>query len=134
MPLFSFLNIFVLGVASFTEFASNTATANIFLPVLAVTAVEVEIHPLALLLPAVSACPCEFCLRMATLPNALRFLYPARSFQGNDWHPLDLGLPLGFDSSDQIFIRYIHPELGAIDVPCGERRGGRGGLGATLGQ
>ena len=73
MPLFSFLIILVLGTASFTEFASNTATANILLPVLAVTAVEADIHPLALLLPAVAACSCAFCLPMATVPNALVF-------------------------------------------------------------
>jgi len=73
LPLFAFLVVLVFGVTCFTEFASNTATANILLPILAATAVKADLHPLALLLPVAAACSCAFCLPMATVPNALIF-------------------------------------------------------------
>lgn len=71
--LFTFLVVLVLLVATFTEFASNAATANIILPVLAATAVDLNRHPYALLFPAVAACSCAFCFPMATPPNAIVF-------------------------------------------------------------
>ena len=75
-----FLGILIFAVSTFTEFASNTATANVVLPVLAVTAVELDYSPLVFLYPAVAACSCAFCFPMATPPNAIVFSSKRVSF------------------------------------------------------
>ncbi|XP_067904635.1 Na(+)/dicarboxylate cotransporter 3-like [Heterodontus francisci] len=62
-----------LVIASFTEFASNTATSVIFLPVLAELAVRVRVHPLYLMIPGAVSCSFAFMLPVATPPNAIAF-------------------------------------------------------------
>src|SRR5699024_11973136 len=56
-----------------TEFTSNTATATMILPVLAGLAMAVDVHPLALMLPAAMAANCAFMLPVGTPPNAIVF-------------------------------------------------------------
>ncbi|CAE8600538.1 unnamed protein product [Polarella glacialis] len=56
-----------------TEVTSNTATANVMLPILAAVSLEVLLHPLALLLPATVACSFAFMLPVATPPNLIVF-------------------------------------------------------------
>ncbi|CAE8606910.1 unnamed protein product [Polarella glacialis] len=56
-----------------TEVTSNTATANVMLPILAAVSLEVLMHPLALLLPATVACSFAFMLPVATPPNLIVF-------------------------------------------------------------
>lgn len=57
--------------AFLTEFMSNTATANLIMPVLAQLAVELQINPLLLMLSAGFACCYAFMLPVATPPNAI---------------------------------------------------------------
>lgn len=67
-----FILVFVLAfVLFFTEFNSNTATANIMLPLLASTAIAASINPLMLMLPATFACSCAFMMPAATGPNTV---------------------------------------------------------------
>ncbi len=56
-----------------TEFTSNTATASIFMPILAGLAGAVHIHPYILMIPATLAVSCAFVLPVATPPNAIIF-------------------------------------------------------------
>jgi len=64
----------VSGLVTFlTELTSNTATANIVLPVLAGVARAIEVNPLALMLPATVSASCAFMLPVATPPNAIVF-------------------------------------------------------------
>lgn len=56
-----------------TEFTSNTATAQIILPVMAALAVSLKVHPLLFMLPATIAGSMAFMLPVATPPNAIIF-------------------------------------------------------------
>ena len=56
-----------------TELTSNTATAEMFLPVLAALSVAVDTNPLLLMIPATLSCSCAFMLPVATPPNAIVF-------------------------------------------------------------
>lgn len=73
VPFFPFLMILCGMVTTLTEIASNTATAAIILPVLIPAAVEANMTPLSLSVPAVLACSTSFCLPMATAPNSIVF-------------------------------------------------------------
>lgn len=66
--------ILVCGfVMIFTEFNSNTATANILLPVLASMAVAAAINPLLLMIPATVASSLGFMMPAGTGPNTVIF-------------------------------------------------------------
>lgn len=56
-----------------TEITSNTATANIMMPILASTSVGMGIDPLLMMIPAVLSISCAFMLPVATPPNAIIF-------------------------------------------------------------
>jgi sodium-dependent dicarboxylate transporter 2/3/5 len=57
-----------------TEFASNTATTTLMLPILAATAQAMRLDPLLLMVPATfAASVCNFMLPAATGPNAIVF-------------------------------------------------------------
>lgn len=73
LPLFLVLLLVVLFMTFITEINSNTATANIFLPVLATMAIAGQAHPFLLMIPATFACSCAFMLPSGTGPNAVVF-------------------------------------------------------------
>ncbi|XP_042233364.1 solute carrier family 13 member 5-like isoform X2 [Homarus americanus] len=56
-----------------TEVASNTATASILLPVLNEVALNINVNPLYVMLPAAICCSYAFMLPVATPPNAIVF-------------------------------------------------------------
>uniref|UniRef100_A0A671U5K1 Solute carrier family 13 member 3 n=1 Tax=Sparus aurata TaxID=8175 RepID=A0A671U5K1_SPAAU len=60
-------------LAGFTEFASNTATIIIFLPVIAELAIRVSINPLYFMIPATVGCSYAFMLPVSTPPNSIAF-------------------------------------------------------------
>lgn len=68
---FLILAFVIAFVTVLTEFNSNTATANMVLPVLASTAVAASINPLMLMLPATFACTSAFMMPAATGPNTV---------------------------------------------------------------
>ncbi|WP_225035277.1 SLC13 family permease [Winogradskyella sp. SM1960] len=73
---FSFFTILIVVIAFvlvFTEFNSNTASANILLPVLASTAVAASMNPLLFMVPATVVCSCAFMMPAATGPNTVVF-------------------------------------------------------------
>ena len=56
-----------------TNFTSNVAAANVFLPLLNEAAIASGKHPMALLLPGTLACSLCFMFPIATPPNAVAF-------------------------------------------------------------
>uniref|UniRef100_A0A7N8XUR5 Solute carrier family 13 member 3 n=1 Tax=Mastacembelus armatus TaxID=205130 RepID=A0A7N8XUR5_9TELE len=60
-------------LACFTEFASNTATIIIFLPVIAELAIHVSVNPLYFMIPATVGCSYAFMLPVSTPPNSIAF-------------------------------------------------------------
>ncbi|PJB18066.1 MAG: anion transporter, partial [Flavobacteriaceae bacterium CG_4_9_14_3_um_filter_33_16] len=64
----------VIAVVNFlTEITSNLATIAMLLPILAPTAVMLDVHPYLLMVGATIAASCAFMLPVATPPNAVVF-------------------------------------------------------------
>ena len=72
-PSLLVLLIVVAFILFFTEVNSNTATANIFLPVLASLAVAANTNPLLLMIPATIAASFAFMMPAGTGPNTVIF-------------------------------------------------------------
>ncbi|MCG3121465.1 MAG: Sodium-dependent dicarboxylate transporter SdcS [bacterium] len=60
-------------VTFLTEVTSNTATATIFMPIMAATAQALQLHPFLLMIPAALSASCAFMMPVATPPNAIVF-------------------------------------------------------------
>jgi sodium-dependent dicarboxylate transporter 2/3/5 len=71
--LTAFVALASLGGTFGTEVMSNTALANILMPILASTAEQAAIDPRALVWPVALACSCAFMMPAATGPNAIVF-------------------------------------------------------------
>jgi sodium-dependent dicarboxylate transporter 2/3/5 len=61
------------AIVALSEFASNTATAQICLPILASAAASLQVDPRALLIPATFSASAAFMMPMGTPPNAIVF-------------------------------------------------------------
>ncbi|MBU0711290.1 SLC13 family permease [bacterium] len=73
MPLIIMIMAICFLLTFLTELTSNTATAAIFMPILAMTAMAMHIHPYLLMIPATISASCAFMLPIATPPNAIIF-------------------------------------------------------------
>jgi sodium-dependent dicarboxylate transporter 2/3/5 len=62
-----------LTVTFMTEATSNTATTAMLMPVLAATAINADLDPLLLMIPATYSASCAFMLPVATPPNTIVF-------------------------------------------------------------
>ncbi|MEO1889598.1 MAG: SLC13 family permease [Cycloclasticus sp.] len=65
--------VIALAVTFMTEATSNTATTAMLMPVLAATAINANIDPLLLMIPATFSASCAFMLPVATAPNTIVF-------------------------------------------------------------
>ena len=72
-PILLMIGMICLVVTFLTEVTSNTATATLLLPILAVAALSAEIEPKLLMIPAAISCSFAFMLPVATPPNAIVF-------------------------------------------------------------
>ncbi len=73
IPLAGIVLILTAGMTLLTELTSNTATAQLLMPVLSAVAEAIQVQPLALMLPATLAASCAFMFPVATPPNAIVF-------------------------------------------------------------
>lgn len=73
MNVLLMISIVAVLIIFLTEFTSNTATATMILPVLAGLSIALDVHPLALMVPAAMAANCAFMLPVGTPPNAIVF-------------------------------------------------------------
>lgn len=73
IPIVVVVLLICLLLTFLTEVTSNTATTNIFMPILASTAMALQTHPLLLMIPATISASCAFMLPVATPPNAIIF-------------------------------------------------------------
>lgn len=73
LPLLLIIGLVCLSVTFLTEVTSNTATANLILPILAATAVATAIDPRLIMVPATVSASFAFMLPVATPPNAIVF-------------------------------------------------------------
>jgi len=73
LPPFALMLVICIMTAAVTEVASNTATANIVLPIIAKMAEISHINPLTLMVPVAVTCSYAFMLPVATPPNAIVF-------------------------------------------------------------
>lgn len=71
-PILMILTI-CLVVTYLTEITSNTATATLLMPILAVAAISTGLDPVVLMIPAAMAASCAFMLPVATAPNAIAY-------------------------------------------------------------
>jgi sodium-dependent dicarboxylate transporter 2/3/5 len=73
LPLPLLVLLICLVVTFLTELTSNTATASIFMPILAGMATSLGTAPEILMIPAAMSASCAFMLPVATPPNAIVF-------------------------------------------------------------
>lgn len=70
-PSFVFITVIIIFTIFFTEIASNTATANILIPLMIATALKSQINALIPVLAVALSCNLAFMLPVATPPNAI---------------------------------------------------------------
>lgn len=73
LPIPLLIGMLCLSVTFLTEVTSNTAMANLLLPILAATATATGIDPKILMIPATVTASFAFMLPVATAPNAVVF-------------------------------------------------------------
>lgn len=73
LPVFLSVLIITLVICILTSFTSNTATANIIIPITVGIAQSTEIHPLVMMVPVTIAASCAFLLPVGTPPNLVVF-------------------------------------------------------------
>jgi len=72
-PVYLTILIICFSITFLTELTSNTATAQIILPILASLSVQLEIDPKLVMIPATISASMAFMMPVATPPNAIVF-------------------------------------------------------------
>lgn len=73
LPMLLLLFVLCLSLSFLTEVTSNTATATLFMPILASVAMAQNLPLELIMIPAVISCSFAFCLPVATAPNSIVF-------------------------------------------------------------
>jgi sodium-dependent dicarboxylate transporter 2/3/5 len=71
LPVIVMILTICLVVTYLTEITSNTATATLLMPILAVAAIASGYDPMVFMIPAAMCASCAFMLPVATAPNAI---------------------------------------------------------------
>ncbi len=102
--LFTLMLVVFLAVIFFTEFSSNTASANILLPIVISMSVQLKLDPLYLTMGVGIACSLAFMLPVATPPNAI--VYGSELVSKNDMikHGLALNIIYAFILAGFIYL------------------------------
>ena len=73
LPMIAMVLTLCLVVTYLTEITSNTATATLLMPILAVVGTRMGVDPAIFMIPAAMAASCAFMLPVATAPNAIAY-------------------------------------------------------------
>lgn len=73
LPIILVILTICLTVTYLTEITSNTATATLLMPILAVAAISAGLDPAIFMIPAAMAASCAYMLPVATAPNAIAY-------------------------------------------------------------
>jgi sodium-dependent dicarboxylate transporter 2/3/5 len=73
LPAIAMILTICLVVTYLTEITSNTATATLLMPILAVAAIASGYDPMVFMIPAAMCASCAFMLPVATAPNAIAY-------------------------------------------------------------
>ncbi|KAK3731052.1 hypothetical protein QZH41_019211, partial [Actinostola sp. cb2023] len=73
IPSWAIVTVVCVLITTLTEVTSNSATATIFLPILAALAESIQVNPWYLMIPATVSCSFAFMLPVATPANAIVF-------------------------------------------------------------
>ncbi|PKI15794.1 SLC13 family permease [Colwellia sp. 12G3] len=73
LPMIAMVLTLCLVVTYVTEITSNTATATLLMPILAVVGTGMGVDPAIFMIPAAMAASCAFMLPVATAPNAIAY-------------------------------------------------------------
>lgn len=73
LPMLAMILTICLVVTYVTEITSNTATATLLMPILAIVGSSVGVEPAIFMIPAAMAASCAFMLPVATAPNAIAY-------------------------------------------------------------
>ena len=94
LPVFVIFLIIFMAVIFSTELTSNTASANIILPIMISMAIEMDLNPLFLAMGVSISCSMAFMLPVATPPNAI--VYGSEKVDKSDMIKLGFGLNITF--------------------------------------
>lgn len=103
-PLLILMLTLFIAVIFFTEVSSNTASANILIPIIIAMATELNLNPIFLSVGVAISCSLAFMLPVATPPNAI--VYGSEKVSKNDMisHGFALNIIFGVILSVYIFI------------------------------
>lgn len=73
LPIILVILTICLTVTYLTEITSNTATATLLMPILAVAAISAGLDPAIFMIPAAMVASCAYMLPVATAPNAIAY-------------------------------------------------------------
>ena len=114
----SHLILIVIAVISvviiLTEITSNTATASMFLPIVAALAVAMYVHPYALMISVALAASFAFMLPVATPPNAIAF--SSHYFRIDQMAKTGIWLNLFGIILITLFVMFYLPVIWGIDI------------------
>ncbi len=82
LPVILMVLVICLVVTYLTEITSNTATATLLMPILAIAGTSTGVEPAIFMIPAAMAASCAFMLPVATAPNAI--VYGTGEFEIKD--------------------------------------------------
>lgn len=114
MDMIVFVAIVTLLVIFLTEITSNTATATLLVPIMGASAIALNVHPFATIIPAVVAASFAFMLPVATPPNAV--VFGSGAIKIKDMAKAGIWLNLIGTIVIVLFVTYVLPIIWGINL------------------